>query len=807
MIEISMQAGLLIYTFSFLLGAIFMIIYRSNTMSKAINYFTLFYIFSAIGSLLIFFRVEIDNQFLSIIIANLFLVLGILLLVSGVALLTMKTPNYRFVVFVLITYFVLFIYYTYIDSNATARVISFCFISILMFLRLLHYTYMYRNSKNNMNELLTPAIIIAILTLVFRIVGIIVFSESTNDFLSFQRDSLNVAFMGISYLLIIVGLLSLITNKATKSLFESEERFKILHNASFGGIAIHNKGIILDCNQGLSNLTGFTMNELTGMDGLLLIAPNYREYIMEKIESGFEKPYEGKGIRKNGEIYPLKLEARNIPFKGEIVRVVEFRDITELKKKEFELQDNIELFEQLFTNTPVGITIVDSITGKMLNANQPYLDILGLSIDEIKTADWMQITHKDDLAADLFNMKQLNSGVIEEYHMEKKVYRKNGEVRHVELFVRPLKAKHNNRKIHFAIMNDITERINNRTEIEFLSYHDSLTGLYNRRYFEEEMKRLDNKRNLPISVIMGDVNGLKLTNDAFGHQAGDKLLKMIGNIISESIRGNDIISRWGGDEFTILLPSSDSDAANILIKRIQKKIKEASFEYGSLSISFGVDTKKEEHEDINEIFTNAEEFMYQNKLVEIDSIRGQTINTIMTTLFEKSAEVKEHSNRVSELAFAIAEKMELSKTNINDIKTMGLIHDIGKIVIDLQILDKPGKLSDEERKLIEQHPLSGSRMLNSSHEYSRLAAGVLHHHERIDGKGYPNGIKGNQIPIESKIIAVADAYDAMTAVRPYRLNPLSEAEAISELQKHSGSQFDETVVEIFVNKVLLKNIK
>jgi HD-GYP domain-containing protein (c-di-GMP phosphodiesterase class II) len=125
--------------------------------------------------------------------------------------------------------------------------------------------------------------------------------------------------------------------------------------------------------------------------------------------------------------------------------------------------------------------------------------------------------------------------------------------------------------------------------------------------------------------------------------------------------------------------------------------------------------------------------------------------------------------RVSEYSILIAENMGLSQTKVNDIKTIGLIHDIGKIVIDLHILDKPDKLTDEERKIIEQHPLSGSRMLNSSHEYSRLSAGVLHHHERIDGLGYPNGISGDQIPLESKIIAVADAYDAMTAERPYRL--------------------------------------
>ena len=196
--------------------------------------------------------------------------------------------------------------------------------------------------------------------------------------------------------------------------------------------------------------------------------------------------------------------------------------------------------------------------------------------------------------------------------------------------------------------------------------------------------------------------------------------------------------------------------------------------------------------------------MYQNKLVEIDSIRGETINTIMTTLFEKSEETKEHSERVSKFATLIAEEMELSKAAINDIKTMGMIHDIGKIVIDLHIINKPSKLTDEEMNIIRQHPLSGSRMLNSSHEYTRLAPGVLHHHERIDGKGYPNGLEGDQIPIESKIIAVADAYDAMTAKRPYRLTPLSKEEAIKELIKHSGTQFYKKIVDVFVNKVLAK---
>ena len=335
--------------------------------------------------------------------------------------------------------------------------------------------------------------------------------------------------------------------------------------------------------------------------------------------------------------------------------------------------------------------------------------------------------------------------------------------------------------IIFIITNGKTklEKEKKEKEIGFLSYHDQLTGLYNRRFFEEQIKKLDNPRNLPLTIIMGDVNGLKLINDVFGHLAGDQLLRMIGDIISSSIRGNDTAARWGGDEFIILLPTSGEDAANILIDRIQKKIKETSFEYGKLSISFGSDTKKEGHENIDKIFIAAEKLMYQNKLIEGDGVRGQTINTIMNTLFEKNIETKEHSLRVSIFATSIAKEMNLSKTNIDDIKAMAMIHDIGNIIIDLHILDKPGTLTVEERKIIEQHPLSGSKILNASHKHTRLVAGVLNHHERIDGKGYPNGISGDQIPIESKIIAVADSFDAMTAQRPYRLNPLSLEEAIT----------------------------
>lgn len=505
---------------------------------------------------------------------------------------------------------------------------------------------------------------------------------------------------------------------------------------------------------------------------------------------------------------------------GEIVgAVVTFKDLTEKLKAMKDIEHEKELaqkylddlvltgniFENSIKNAPVPI-MIHAEDGTVLNISQNWTELTHYKKSDIPTIfDWIKKAH--------------NKNEYEVRDLVKKMYKFNKNQHDGEFVVSTKDGRHINwdfnssyigslsdgRSVAMTVATDITERLEKEKKINYLSYHDQLTGLYNRRFFEEQIKFLDNPRNFPLSIIMGDVNGLKLVNDVFGHLAGDKLLKTIGDIISKSIRKSDVAARWGGDEFTILLPNSKISDSNKIINRIKKKIKETYFEYGNLSISLGTDTKNSEEEDINKIFNSAEKLMYQNKLIETDNVRSETINTIMNILFEKSIEVKEHSMRVSKLAVLIAKKLNLSKKNISDIEKMVMIHDIGNITIDLNILNKPGKLTLEERKIIEQHPLSGSKILNSSREYTRLSSGVLHHHERIDGKGYPNGIPGDQIPIESKIIAVADAFDAMTAIRPYRPNPLSFDEAIIQLKENSGTQFDKTVVDVFINEII--NIK
>lgn len=472
---------------------------------------------------------------------------------------------------------------------------------------------------------------------------------------------------------------------------------------------------------------------------------------------------------------------------------------SELSDTIVNLKQEKELAQNYLNIAGVMIVILGE-DGKVKLMNKKGCEIIGEKEEDIVGQNWFEkyIPHEHkDTMVEVFT-KVFNTNIEIDKHFVNEIINAEGEKRLISWNNTTLYDESDNPIGVLSSGEDITRLKEKEDQLSYLSYRDQLTGLYNRRFFEEELIELNDEENFPLSIIMGDVNGLKLINDAFGHKAGDQLLTLIGSKINETIRGNDIAARWGGDEFTILLPKTSKENAEYLIKRIRNSISNASFEYGSISIAFGLDTKVDHSESISEIFSNAEQLMYQNKLAEIDSVRGETIKTIMNTLFEKSEDVQNHSIRVSELSVAIAEKMGLSQSLINDVKTMAMLHDIGKIVIDLHILNKPGRLTDEEYEIIKQHPLTGSRMLNASHEYTRLSIGLLHHHERIDGKGYPNQIKGDQIPLESKIIAIADAYDAMTAIRPYRLKPLSKEEALQELIKHSGTQFDEKIVKVFV---------
>jgi len=339
------------------------------------------------------------------------------------------------------------------------------------------------------------------------------------------------------------------------------------------------------------------------------------------------------------------------------------------------------------------------------------------------------------------------------------------------------------------VFRDVSSEKAHSREIEFLSYHDSLTGLYNRRYIEETMSRMDAAGEVPVSVIMADVNGLKITNDVFGHSAGDALLKSVAKMMRECSGRDDFVARLGGDEFVILMPGKGLEEAEAVIRRIrniQVEIKGSSL---ALSLSLGCACKDGADTAVQAALQRAEEYMYQQKLLDGKSYRNAIISTLLATLYEKSNETEEHSKRLEKYCHAVGKKLQLSFKEMDELSLLALLHDVGKVGVNPDILRKPGPLTDAEWGEMKRHPEIGFRIAQATPELSSVAELILAHHERWDGGGYPRGLKGEEIPMACRILAVTDAYDAMIGKRVYR-PAVTVEQAAEEIRKNMGTQFD-----------------
>lgn len=351
-----------------------------------------------------------------------------------------------------------------------------------------------------------------------------------------------------------------------------------------------------------------------------------------------------------------------------------------------------------------------------------------------------------------------------------------------------------------CFMLNITDRKIAEEKIAYLSYHDSLTGLYNRRFLEEELKRLDVERNLPISIIMGDVNALKLTNDIFGHTAGDQLLQKVAEVFKKVCRADDIIARIGGDEFTVLLPKTNEEEAKVIISRIKDQFSKESVKAIKGSISMGYSTKNYIKEDIFKSLEKAENKMYSVKTLDRNDVNSTTINTIIETLHVNNQKEAKHSENVSNICADLGKAMGLSEIEIRRLKEAGFLHDIGKIVMDKSLYKKNETLTDDELEEFKQHPVVGYRILNSIDGTLDLAESTLAHHERWDGSGYPKGLKGEEIPKLARIIAVAEYYDVLT--NKMSNYGMSREDAVKEIKKSSGSKFEPQIVDKFIEMIL-----
>jgi len=464
-----------------------------------------------------------------------------------------------------------------------------------------------------------------------------------------------------------------------------------------------------------------------------------------------------------------------------------------------QLQESRERLELALWGSDEGLWDWDFSSGEIY-FNERLIKMLGYDpqtfVYHIDT--WEELTHPADRAYVWKKLKEHIQGHTDCYEVEYRLRTNSGD--YLWAFDRGKAVAWDESGLVTRIVGmrmDISERKEAEDKIRFLSFHDSLTGLYNRAFASEELQRLDTPRQLPLSIIMGDVNALKLTNDAFGHCEGDKLLKTIAHFLCMACRTEDVVARWGGDEFVVILPQTSHKEAYSICQRIQQQCLGAPLDPIQPSIALGAASKETEDQNINAVMAEAEDSMYRNKLLEGNSLRNAIILSLEQSLNERTHETREHAGRMQEICVKFAGELDLPVNEVERLILLAKLHDIGKLGIPDNILAKPGALNEEEWETIRKHPEIGFRITQASHDLVSIADEVLSHHERWDGKGYPRSIGGGSIPYLARIISIVDSYDVMTHGRPYKA-AVSPREALGEIKDCSGGQFDPQLVECFL---------
>ncbi|MDR3563379.1 MAG: diguanylate cyclase [Negativicutes bacterium] len=593
----------------------------------------------------------------------------------------------------------------------------------------------------------------------------------------------------------VVASVALDNARTVRELKESKDTIEAIFNAANDVIIVNDgdTGEILSVNRQASLLFGYSVEEIKAIGLAAIASPANVESALSRIRNTIiagPQLYVRETADRAGNRLVLEIQSSPAVIHGKVRCLALMRDITGRKKMEEEIIQ-LQAQKQAMLDAIPDIIVGHNRKGDFLYY-KPSKNSAFSSLAEAPVGK----NAKDFFPPDYLPrvLEAIEQALLTGQHSyEAKLFTKGADT-----YVESRYVKVNEDEV-LVIVRDITERYRMEERLEFLSLHDSLTGAYNRAYFEEEMRRLESRKHRGIGLFVGDVDGLKIINDTLGHRHGDQLLRQVAAILRTGLESPDFVARIGGDEFAVVLFEPTEAELESLEMRYQKAIADYNRDNPHLPLSLSVGWAADYTGDsVEQVIKEADHNMYRQKMHQSQSVRGAIVQTMMKALEARDFITEGHADRMQVMAEAMGRQLGLSQGALADLRLLAKFHDIGKVGIPDSILNKPGRLDDEERAVMQRHCEIGFRIARSSPDLAPIAEWVLKHQEWWDGHGYPLGLEGEEIPVECRILALVDAYDAMTNDRPYR-QALTPEVAVAEIRRCSGTQFDPFLVELFLD--------
>lgn len=598
--------------------------------------------------------------------------------------------------------------------------------------------------------------------------------------------------------------------QAEEALRKSENLYRtIFETTGTATIIIEDDMTVSLMNSEMERLIGYSKEEIEGKKKwAIFVDPEDLDrmigYHLRRRESPDKAPrnYEFKLLGRDGSKKEVVLTIAMIP--GTSQSVTSLLDITNRKMFEEALAISEARYRGIVEDqTELIFRFLPG--GELTFVNETYCRYFGQKREELLGRDFRTTFYYEDLMlveSEIARLSYANPVTT----IEHRIILEGGEIRWQQWTHRALYNEKGLLVDYQSVGRDITERKEAEEQLRYLSTHDSLTGLNNRLYFEEQMGIMENGEYDPVGLVMCDVDGLKIVNDTLGHDKGDRLLKTVATLVNQCFRKNDIVARVGGDEFAILLPETSRLTVEQTLSRIREKVREYNLNNPELplSVSLGYAVRTTPETTMGTIFEEADNNMYREKLHSRLSARSSIVQTLMRALEARDFITEGHGDRLQRLVVKMARVLDLSEGKENDLRLLAQFHDIGKVGVPDSILFKRGSLTKSEYSIMQRHCEIGHRIALSAPELVLIADWILKHHEWWNGQGYPLGLEGENIPLECRILALADAYDAMTSDRPYR-RAMPHDTAVEELKRFAGIQFDPGLVDMFIEVIEPEN--